>query len=98
MIARLDRTDLRTDRLDDAGGFVAEHQRARIGIGAFDHMQIGMADADSHGADQYFARARLADADFLDAQRRADLVEYSSFHGFTFQQDWLGVSKDGLSA
>ncbi|MNF95716.1 hypothetical protein D3C84_784830 [compost metagenome] len=80
MIAGLDRAHFAPHLLDHAGGFMAQYQRARIGVGAFDHVQVRVANTNGLGADQHFARARLADTDFFDNQRGTHLVEYGSFH------------------
>ena len=69
--------DVVADRLDDAGAFVAQHERPveREAAEAVDHVQIAVADAGGDGAHQHLAAARLVDVDRLDGQRLVHLAE-----------------------
>ncbi|MDT4889505.1 hypothetical protein FQZ97_1262070 [compost metagenome] len=57
---------------------------------SINEVQIGVAHADGDGAYQHLARTGLADRHIFDAQRGADLVEYSCFHGYPSIKDEVG--------
>ncbi|MNM97708.1 hypothetical protein D3C81_1102200 [compost metagenome] len=87
MVAGLDRAHFGADLLDHASGFMAQHHGARVRERTVDDVQVRVANADRFGADQHFARARFADAHFFDDQRGSNLMEYSSFHGSSLDND-----------
>jgi len=62
------RRDVRADRLDDAGAFMAEHDRPveREAPNAVHDMQIAVADAGRDGAHEHLASQRLVDIHRLD--------------------------------
>jgi len=78
MIARAHRGDVGADRFDDAGAFMAQHERAIQGEAAIavHDMQIAVADAGGNGAHQHLAGARRVDVDGLDGERFVDLAKY----------------------
>jgi hypothetical protein len=80
VVPDLDRADVLADRLDHPGALVAEHGRQGGGIGAFEVVQVGMADPGRDRADQHLVRAGLADRDLLDFEGLADLAQHRSFH------------------
>ncbi len=81
VVARRDGAHLRAHLLDHARGLMAQHHRCRVRKHAVNEMEVGMADADSAGANQHLARAGLGDGDVLDTQGLAGTMEYRSFHG-----------------
>jgi hypothetical protein len=86
VIPRLDRGHIGANRLDDAGAFMAEHDRPveREPPDTVDDMQIAVADAGGRRADQHLAPPRLVDLHRLDRQRLAHLAKDRSLdlHGY----------------
>src|SRR5205814_1463406 len=81
MVAGAHCRDVRADRLDDAGAFMAEHDRAveREAADPVDDMQIAVTDAGRDGAHQHLAAERLVDIDRFDRQRFLHLAEDGGF-------------------
>ena len=76
VVAGRERRDVRADLLDDAGALVPENgRRVAGGIGARRRVEVGVADAAGHEADEHLARARLGELDLLHDERRAELLE-----------------------
>jgi hypothetical protein len=76
VVARGERRDAATDRLDDPGALVPEHARciaARIRSGR--RVEIGVADAAGDDPDERLARLRLRELDVLDDERLPELLE-----------------------
>jgi hypothetical protein len=69
MVARLDITYLGAHCLDNASGFVSEHDRHRSGIECLLEVDIAMAHTSGNGVHEYFMRARGTDVNVLDAKR-----------------------------
>ena len=82
MIADPQRGDIGAHRLDDAGAFVAEHERPieREAAAAVDDVQVAVADAGGDGAHQHLAAPRLVDVHLLDGQRFMHLAEDGGGH------------------
>ena len=80
-VARLDIGNARTDRLDDARGFVAGDGWKRRGIQPRSLIRVDKIDADRDMADPRLARTRFADWHVLELQHlgSARLVKA---HGF----------------
>ena len=76
VVARAQRADALPDALHDARAFVAEHRR-RVArrIGARRRVEIGMADAAGHEADEDLARLRLRELELLHRQGSVELLE-----------------------
>ena len=72
MIARRDGAHLAADLLNDASGFMTEHDRHLRRIRALDEMQVGVAHAGGGRADQHFMRTRFVDLDFFDSEGLPD--------------------------
>ena len=69
------------DLLDDAGSFIAEHDRHRHARPrAVGGVQAGVADAAGGHAHADLARARRLQLDVLDLQRRALLEQHRGSH------------------
>src|SRR6185369_15336495 len=83
MIARADRSHFGADLLDDAGAFVAQHDREFGGDDAVDEVKVRVAQARGNGADQDLVRAGLVDADILDGERLAHFAKYGCLHGLS---------------
>ena len=81
MIAGLELRDVRADRLDDAGGLVAEDRRRRERIVAVDEVQVAVAHAAGDRAHEHLAPDGLVDLDVLDRQGLVGTVEDGGFHG-----------------
>ena len=60
---------------------MAGHGRQRMGIGAFDEVQVRMAQAAGGSADQHFVRTGLADLQLFDLERLVRGDEDGGFHG-----------------
>jgi hypothetical protein len=81
VVARRQRADLGTDRLDDAGALVPEHgRRVAGGVGAGGGVEVGVADAAGVEADQHLAGPRLGQLDLLHRQRLAELLQNRGAH------------------
>jgi hypothetical protein len=80
VVADLDRAHFRTDLLDDASALVAEDDGQLRGIGAFDEVEVRMADPGGDRAHQDLVRAGLGDLDILDLEGFAHLAQNSGFH------------------
>jgi hypothetical protein len=65
VVADGDLRDKLSHALDDAGTFMAEHDRLRNGIGLIAHRDVGVADSRRDQAHQYFVVARLFDRQSL---------------------------------
>jgi len=78
MIASLHGGHVRSHRLDDPRALVAEHDRPAhvVARGAVDHVQIAVAHARRHRADEHLAARRLIDLDRLDRHRLVDPVKH----------------------
>src|SRR5262245_52632285 len=83
VITRLHGRDLGTDRLDHPGSLVAEHEGTveRVAAQAIDDVQVAVADAGGHGADQHLAAPRRVDVDSFDGEWRVYLAENGGLHG-----------------
>jgi hypothetical protein len=83
MVAGFHPCDVWADLLDDAGPFMAKHDRKRVGECALHHLQVGMAQAAGPHADQHVLPFQAQQFNLLDPQRVADLVQYGclEFHG-----------------
>jgi hypothetical protein len=90
MVARLDVTDVASDRFDHAGRFVAEHSGRRVRVKTVNEVQIAVAYAAGHGAHQHLALARLVNLHLFDRQGLIRPVKYSGFH--------RGTPSDGFAA
>ena len=66
MVARPHFGDTRADPLDNAGSFVAQHDRLRYRVDLVADNHIGMAHAGRDDAHQHFVVARLLEPKFLD--------------------------------
>src|SRR5438045_754914 len=76
MVARRDGGDSLADTLDDAGAFMPQHgRRVSRRIRAGGRVEIRVADAAGHEADERFARARLLELELLHLERRTELLE-----------------------
>ena len=73
--------DLRSHRLDVAGGLVAQHGGGGHDVVAVVEVDVGVADAAGGGADDHLLRARFAAVDVLDRERLVGGVEYGGLHG-----------------
>ena len=84
--------DLQPDRLDDAGGLVAEDGGGRERVEAVDEVQVAVADAGGDGAHEHLAADGLVDVDVLDRERLVRTVEDGCFHDgllWGFVAGWL---------
>ena len=85
VIADPHRRDIGTHRLDDAGAFVAKHERTiqREAPIAVHDVQVAVTHAGGDGAHQHLAAPRLVDLHLLDGQRCVHLAEDGGghFHG-----------------
>ena len=86
----LHRAHLRADLLDDAGALVAQHRRQRIGIGALDEVQVGVADAGGGGADQHLVRPGLADLHVLDLEAACATSRSTAAFMMRLPEPWNG--------
>src|SRR5690606_6591242 len=80
MIAGLHGMNLRADLLDDARRLVPENRGQWVGIGALDEMQVRMADARRHCADQHLTRSRLVDLNILNDERALYRAQNGCLH------------------
>ena len=69
MIARTDPRDARADFANDAGAFVAEHQRSAHRPLIARRVQIAMAHTSGFDLDQHFSGSRRIELGFFDRQR-----------------------------
>ena len=76
VVAPCDATSAPTP-LDDAGALVREEgRRVTGGVGARRCVQVGMADAARHEADEHFTCPRLGELDLLHDERPTELLEH----------------------
>jgi hypothetical protein len=76
VVARLQRGDARSDRLDHSCALVPEHARripARVGTGR--RVEVGMADAAGDDPNERLALLRLLQLDVLDDERLPELLQ-----------------------
>ena len=99
VVADAHRRDVGADRLDDAGAFVAEHDRPveRKAADAVDDVQVAVADAGRHRAHQHLAAQGLVDVDRLDGQLLLHLAEYGGLdlHGGSLLGSLRGFAEPG---
>ena len=92
MIPHPHRGDVGTDGFDDAGAFMAQHERAvqREAAVAVHHVEVAVADAGGDGTHQHLATPGLVDLDGLDGQWFVDFPKYGGvdLHGARFLR-WL---------
>ena len=92
MVAHPHRGDVGTDRLDDAGALMPQHERAieREAAVAIHHVQVAVADAGGDRAHQHLAAPGLVDVDRFDGQWLVHLAKYGGvdLHGARFLR-WL---------
>ena len=81
VIAGLELGHVRADRLDDAGGLVAEDRGGRERVVAIDEVQIAVAHTARDGAHEHLASDGLRDLDVLDGEGFIGTMEYGGFHG-----------------
>jgi hypothetical protein len=79
VLARLDAGHSRTDLLDDAGAFVAEHTRQRHGEILVAAHQVGVTDTDTGNLHDNFIGPRLAQLQRLDVERPALFSNHRCF-------------------
>jgi hypothetical protein len=76
VIADLHLRDRRPHPLDHAGALVPQHDRQRIGQGALDHLEVGVAQPACMQAHQHVARLERLQRDVLDREAPAGLVQH----------------------
>jgi hypothetical protein len=81
VVAGLEVVHARAERLDHAGGFVAQHHRQRPWPVAVDHRQVRVAQAGGLDPHQHFAGAGGVELDRLDRQRPRLRVRRRQAHG-----------------
>jgi HAMP domain-containing protein len=86
------------DRLDDAGGLVAEHDRHGRRVRALDEVQVAVAQPGGRGADQHLAAARLLDRHVLDRHRLARRVQHGGLHRESPRPDRADRAVDAAAA
>ena len=70
-----------TDALDDPGSLVPEdRRRVAGGVGARGGVEVFVADAAGHQADQHLAGPRLGEVDLLNRKRLSEPLEYGGAH------------------
>src|ERR1700693_1059369 len=87
VVAWPDFDDAGTDSFDDAGSFMAEHDRLRHRIALVAHHHVGVAHARRDDTHQHFVRTRLAELEFFDGERAALLAHDRGADGVG---SWLG--------
>ena len=80
MVARFDVGDFAADRIDDAGGFMAENRGRGKRVEAINEMKVAMADAAGDGAHQDLALTRLVDLDVFDRKGLIRPMKNCGFH------------------
>ncbi len=82
VIAHPQRGHIGAHRLDDAGAFVAQHERTieRETPQPVHHVQVAVADAGGDGAHQHLAAPGFVDLHLLDGQRFVHLAEDGGGH------------------
>jgi hypothetical protein len=78
-VALADPAHVLADRLDDAGGLVAEHGRQRGRQVAHDHVVVAVAQAAGEHAHPHLVGIGAVETHIFDRQS-ADLAKDSSFH------------------
>src|SRR2546428_6020427 len=81
VIAGLELGHVRADRLDDAGGLMAEDRGRRERVVAVDEVQVAVAHTARDRAHEYLTSDGLGDLDVLDREGFVGTVEYGGFHG-----------------
>ena len=77
VVSGRDGRDAVADLLDYTGAFMPEHgRRVAGGVGAGRRVQVGMADAAGHEANEDLAGLGLGQIDLLHLERPAELLEY----------------------
>ncbi len=87
VIADLDLRHIAAHRFDDAGAFVAEHDRQRIGERALDHLQVGVAKPAGLDLHQDVGRRHRRHFERVDGHRLVDFVQYRCFKFHEFSLD-----------
>src|SRR5206468_11230490 len=75
VIAGLELGHVRADRLDDAGGLVAEDRGRRKRVVPVDEVQVAVAHTARDRAHEYLTSDWLGDLDVLDRERLVGTVE-----------------------
>ena len=97
VIADLEIVHARSEFLDDAGGFVAEHHRRRPRTVAVDHGKVGVAQAGRADLHHHLAVAGIVELELFDRKRLRFLVWRLGAHlvengGFDFHGHGPGWS------